>query len=254
MATDALARQLSSSWTYPIDAETEQIFQQFAAQGQSFFNASGDNDAGVGEIATPCDDPNITSVGGTTLTTSGPSGVPGYQKRSGIGTWRTGRLTTGRGTGGGISATYRIPSWQLNVSMAANKGSTSFRNIPMWRADGRQCNCRRATTARRRMSAARVARRRYGLASSLWPTSKPLAKGRPTLWVSLIRPYTRSGLAQTTTNCFHDITTGNNSWSDSPNLFYAVPGYDLCSGWGTPIGSNLVNLLAPWIRCKFLAS
>ena len=45
MATDGLANQLSASWTYPIDPETEQIFQQFAAQGQSFFNASGDSDA-----------------------------------------------------------------------------------------------------------------------------------------------------------------------------------------------------------------
>ena len=44
---------------------------------------------------------------------------------------------------------------------------------------------------------------------------------------------------------FHDITTGNNTWSNSPNLFYAVPGYDLCTGWGTPAGTNLINLLAP---------
>ena len=36
------------------------------------------------------------------------------------------------------------------------------------------------------------------------------------------------------TTCFHDITTGNNTWSGSPNLFFAVPGYDLCTGWGTP--------------------
>jgi len=28
--------------------------------------------------------------------------------------------------------------------------------------------------------------------------------------------------------------------------FFAVPGYDLCTGWGTPTGSNLINaLLAP---------
>src|SRR5438477_7486601 len=38
MATDNLARQLSASWTYPTDAATEQIFLQFAAQGQAYFN------------------------------------------------------------------------------------------------------------------------------------------------------------------------------------------------------------------------
>ncbi len=55
MATDGLANQLSASWTYGIDAVTEQIFQQFAAQGQSFFNASGDGDA---YTATSTADPN----------------------------------------------------------------------------------------------------------------------------------------------------------------------------------------------------
>jgi uncharacterized repeat protein (TIGR01451 family) len=43
--------------------------------------------------------------------------------------------------------------------------------------------------------------------------------------------------------CFHDITTGNNRWSGSPNLFNAVPGYDLCTGLGTPKGTNLINAL-----------
>ena len=43
---------------------------------------------------------------------------------------------------------------------------------------------------------------------------------------------------------FHDITTGSNTWSGSPNQFYAVPGYDLCTGWGTPAGQSLINALA----------
>ena len=33
MATDNLAKQLSASWLYSIDDGTEEIFQQFAAQG-----------------------------------------------------------------------------------------------------------------------------------------------------------------------------------------------------------------------------
>ncbi len=43
---------------------------------------------------------------------------------------------------------------------------------------------------------------------------------------------------------FHDITTGNNEDSASPSRFLAVPGYDLCTGWGTPNGSNLIAALA----------
>ena len=44
--------------------------------------------------------------------------------------------------------------------------------------------------------------------------------------------------------CFHDVTTGNNTWSSSPNLFYATNGYDLCTGLGTPNGENLITALA----------
>jgi hypothetical protein len=44
--------------------------------------------------------------------------------------------------------------------------------------------------------------------------------------------------------CFHDITTGNNTNSVSPTNFFAVPGYDLCTGWGTPTGQPLINALA----------
>jgi hypothetical protein len=45
MATDDLAAQLSSSWTYETGPAMEQVYQQMAAQGQSCFTCSGDNDA-----------------------------------------------------------------------------------------------------------------------------------------------------------------------------------------------------------------
>jgi subtilase family serine protease len=45
-------------------------------------------------------------------------------------------------------------------------------------------------------------------------------------------------------SCFHDITTGSNTWSASPELFYATNGYDLCTGLGTPTGQPLIDALA----------
>src|SRR5581483_8587844 len=30
-----------------------------------------------------------------------------------------------------------------------------------------------------------------------------------------------------------------------PTMFFAVPGYDLCTGWGSPTGTNLINALVP---------
>ena len=43
---------------------------------------------------------------------------------------------------------------------------------------------------------------------------------------------------------FHDIMTGNNENAGSPDLYQAVPGYDLATGWGTPAGQGLINDLS----------
>jgi len=242
MATDGLANQLSASWTYSVDAVTEQIFLQFQAQGQSFFNASGDSDAYVGGVVSPCDDPNLTSVGGTTLTTSGPGGA--WESET-VWNWDVeyGTNYDGEGSSGGISTTYPIPPWQTNVSMAANGGSTTYRNLPDV-----------ALTADNVLIIAFEGQYENGggtsCASPLWAgfvalaNEQAAARGRSPL--GFINPaiYALGGSGNYA-SCFHDITTGNNTWSASPNLFYAWPGYDLCTGWGTPMGSNLINVLAP---------
>ena len=243
MATDNLARQLSSSWTYGIDATSEDLFLEFATQGQSFFNASGDGDAYLpGQVATPCDDPNITCVGGTTLTTSGPGGAWVSET---VWNWDVeyGPAYDGDGGGGGISTTYSIPSWQAGVSMASNQGSTTFRNIPdvamtadniFLVADDGASGEVAGTSCAAPMWAAFIA----------LVNQQAAAGGRPPL--GFINPAIYAlGLGASYTNGFHDIATGNNTWSQSPSNFFAVPGYDLCTGWGTPHGSNLVNLLAP---------
>ena len=51
------------------------------------------------------------------------------------------------------------------------------------------------------------------------------------------------GLGTIYASAFHDITTGNNTRPGSPTRFYAVTGYDLCTGWGTPAGQNLIDAL-----------
>ena len=96
-----------------------------AAQGQSFFNATGDSDAFTGSIPFPSDSTNITEVGGTTLTTG--TGAT-YSSET---VWNWG-LQSGSyvGSSGGISTYYPIPSYQQGISMAANQGSTTMRNVP----------------------------------------------------------------------------------------------------------------------------
>jgi subtilase family serine protease len=68
MATDNVAKVLSSSWGWnPADAASDDpIFQEFAAQGQSFLSASGDDGAfNSSTYYFPGVDPYITQVGGT---------------------------------------------------------------------------------------------------------------------------------------------------------------------------------------------
>ncbi len=122
MADDNLAKQIAASWTYGIDGESDQIFLRFAAQGQSYFNASGDGDAYAGQPLSPTDDPNITVVGGSTLSTVTAGGAWSSET-----TWQDGG---GRGTGGGISTDIPIPIWQQGIDMSASQGSTTFRNLP----------------------------------------------------------------------------------------------------------------------------
>ena len=105
MATDNLAKQISSSWVFRSDSSIDQAFMQFATQGQSFFEACGDEDAYTSQTFQWDDDPNITLVGGTTLTTSGPGGAWVSET---VWNWGVefGSQDDGEGTGGGISASY----------------------------------------------------------------------------------------------------------------------------------------------------
>lgn len=245
MATDNLAKQLSSSWTFPTDATTPQIFQQLAAQGQSFFNASGDDDAYTGAIDTPADSPYITIVGGTTLATTGPGGAWVTEAA-----WNWGG---GQGTGGGISTTYSLPPWQQGISMSANQGSTSQRNIPdvamvadnvFEISDNGQTSSGIGGTS---------------CATPLWAgfaalvNQQAAAGGQPPVGF-LNRALYAIGKGANYTNCFHDITAGNNTSRLSPSKFFAVAGYDLCTGWGTPTGSNLINALVSPVYVPVIAA
>ena len=232
MASDNLAKQISCSWYSPgggPDPVADQIWQEMAAQGQGFFNASGDDDAYTGPIDFPGDTPYITQVGGTTLTTTGPGGAWLTEK-----VWNWG---SGIGSGGGVSTSYAIPSYQTNIDMTANQGSTTKRNTPdvamtadnvYVRVDGQDYDVGGTSCA-----------------APLWAgfsaliNQAALATGSPS--VGFLNPAVYAlGKSAALTNNFHDITIGNNESPTSPTKFVAVPGYDLCTGWGTPLGSNLI--------------
>jgi hypothetical protein len=69
-----------------------------------------------------------------------------------------------------------------------------------------------------------------------------VAAGLPTIGFAnpaLYHIATNSGY----TACFDDITVGNNTNTTSAIHYVAVPGYDLCTGWGSPSGGSLLIAL-----------
>jgi hypothetical protein len=243
IADDDSANQVSSSWYSgggSPQPSSEQIFQQMAAQGQSFFEACGDYDAYVGGVSFPQDSPNITLVGGTLLTTVARSGARATET-----VWNRGLdSSTGDyvGTGGGVSTTYSIPVWQQGInSFLTNGGSTSFRNVPdvamaaenvfVTFGDGQSGTVGGTSCA-----------------APLWAglmaliNQQAITNGKPV--IGFMNPAIYEIANESVYNtAFYDVTVGSNAWPASPNAFFAVPGYDLCTGLGTPKGTNLVNLL-----------
>ncbi len=241
MVVDNSCKQISCSWGGGSpDPTAEQALVQMAIQGQTFFNATGDSDAFTGAIPFPSDSTNVVEVGGTTLSTTG-SGGP-YASET---VWNWGydaNCSCYVGSSGGISTYYSIPPWQQGVNMSSNQGSNGMRNVPdvaltadnvYVRADGKDITGEGGTSCAAPLWA--------GLTALI--NQQATANGKGT--VGFLNPalYT-IGTGTIYMACFHDITSGNNEWPSSPSKFLAVAGYDLCTGWGTPNGTNLINALA----------
>jgi subtilase family serine protease len=236
MATDNVAKVLSSSWGWnPADAASDDpIFQEFAAQGQSFVTASGDDGAfNSSTYSFPGVDPYVTEVGGTQLTTTGPGGA-----------WAT--ETGWPQSGGGYVSGTPIPAWQqlAGVINASNQGSSTLRNSPDVAAEADFDN---PTVINGSFVTG------YGGTSFATPrwagflaliNQQSVANGKGT--VGFINPALYNlGVSSSYGGALHDITSGSNPpTSGGGSGFNAVPGYDLVTGWGSPAGSALINQLA----------
>ncbi|MEO6034368.1 MAG: protease pro-enzyme activation domain-containing protein [Verrucomicrobiota bacterium] len=239
MAVDNVAKQLSASWTYPTDATSSQIFKQFAAQGQSYFNASGDSGAYTTFVSSPTDNAFITSVGGTTLTTRGPASFWVSEK-----TWSWFNAGTGNGaSSGGISPNVPIPFWQQGIDMTANHGSTVRRNIPDVSMVSDNVFIIANNGTPQSVGGDSVACPLWAAFTAL-VNQQSAANYQPP--IGFINPAIYAiGKGTNYAATFHDIKVGNNTNGISPLNFPATTGYDLCTGWGTPIGKPLINALAP---------
>src|SRR5215469_8332915 len=218
----------SWGWT-PADPGTlDQYFEQMAAQGQSFFTASGDNSTwhatGRSE-AWPADDAYVISVGGTDLVTASAAGA-----------WLS--ETAWVDSGGGISPdSIPIPSWQSNIENV-NGASQTWRNGPDVSANANFTfyTCADQTTC---------LANEYGgtsFAAPMWAgyvalaNQQAAANGQGPAGFFNQTIYQQNATSQYGTD-FHDITSGTSG------SYSAATGYDLVTGWGSPTPA-LINALA----------
>ncbi len=242
IAEEDICNQISSSWEFQVNPSTDQFFRQFEAQGQSFFQASGDAGGRTGSnVYSPFDDAYITLVGGTQLTT---------EKN---GAWKSETVwNSPQGeSGGGISPNYPIPSWQRGVPMGANGGSTRWRNMPDVAIVATNVYAVYGESGKHKPAQA-GGYQGTSVAAPLWAGLMAIVNSAASEQslppVGFVNP-TVYGLGKGKfTNfryswCFHDIVAGNNENPLSPGAFKAVAGYDLCTGWGTPYGENFIKAL-----------
>lgn len=264
MATDNIAKQLSASvgWLPADPTSDEPIFMEFAAQGQNLFVASGDSGAySLADCTGNCnpafypeDDPYITAVGGTHITTNGAGGA----WESEIAWGGTNPVLacanpTGGSSGGYSTNGFSIPSYQQlpGVIDAANQGSTTLRNVPdvsaeadcdnWWCADGSCQGGIGGTSLSTPRWAGFMALVNENAANSNAPSAGFL---NPTIY--------GIGTGSTYDTEFHDITGGSNN-NGLGQQYNAVVGYDLVTGWGSPNGQSLINTLTPAATTPYFA-
>jgi hypothetical protein len=234
MATENIAKQLSCSWGWDPDDHTQNdpIFQEFAVQGQNLFVASGDYGAYFGknflDYSFPAEDVYVTAVGGTDLTTSGPGG-----------SWQS-EIGWGYSGGGPADDGFAIPSWQVGVANSYNKASSTIRNVPDVAAEANFDNyaCNQGVCQAGYGGTSFAAPRWAGFLALI--NQQAVANSKQPL--GFINPAIYSiGFGAGYNSGFHDITSVD--YYEYNHSYPAVVGYDMATGWGSPNGQSLINVL-----------
>ena len=209
-------------------------FQAAIAAGITICCASGDDGSGDGvasgaHVDFPASSPYVLAVGGTKLTASSLT-PPAIASEV---VWNEVAQGAGAG-GGGISALFTKPTWQdgVNVPTSVNPPHQVGRGVPDVAADadpysgvvvmhinGKQLEPIGGTSAATPLWASLIARLNQGLNARCGFIN-------PTLYT------------QCATGVLNDIVTGNNG------AYSAGPGWDACTGLGTPQGHNLLSALS----------
>jgi len=223
--------QSEDSWTAQARTALDQAFADAAALGVTVTVAAGDNGSadrgtdGQPHADFPASSPNALACGGTSMQLS--NGAVAAET-----VWNDG--AAGGATGGGVSDTFGLPSWQASAGVPGRSGTGQpGRGVPdvagnadpetgyQVLVDGK-AQVVGGTSAVAPLWAALICR----LAQA---TGKSFGLLQPLLYAGVSAGTAAAG--------FRDITQGNNG------AYQAGPGWDACTGLGVPDGTTLVTLL-----------
>ena len=223
--------QSEDQWTAQSRTAMDQAFADAAALGVTVTVAAGDNGSedgqsgGAQHVDFPASSPHVLACGGTTLHAS-TSGTISSET-----VWNDG--SSGGATGGGVSDTFPIPSWQSSAGVPSRSGGGTGRGVPDVAGDADPqtgYNIRVDGKAMVIGGTSAVAPLWAALACRLsQAVGKPLGLIQTTLY--------KAAAAGKATTGFHDITSGDNG------AYTAGPGWDACTGLGSPQGTSLVEVL-----------
>ena len=210
-----------TNWTTQAMTALDAACQSAAALGVTITVASGDNGSsdgvsdGKNHVDFPASSPHVLACGGTRLTGSGST-------ISSEVVWND--QPQGGATGGGYSSVFPRPSWQVNLS-----GPPNGRGVPDVAGDASPETGYKILVDGKAMV--------IGGTSAVAP-----------LWAGLIAVANQqngqpAGLAQLalyaakSKGAFRDTISGNNG------NFSAGPGWDACTGLGSPIAPNVISAI-----------
>ena len=232
--------QSEDSWTAQGRSAMDAAIADAAVLGITVCVASGDNGSGNAvsdgqvHVDFPASSPHALACGGTKLLADPSTGVISSEV-----VWNETAANEGAG-GGGVSDQFGLPSWQANAGVPARPAGLLDPAGPAGLRDG-ACPTWRATPTRRPATRSTpAARPRW----SAGPARSPRCGPR---WSAGSRRRRASGSACSSRRLyagvtpgasgpgFRDITSGNNG------AYPAGPGWDACSGLGSPDGTALLT-------------
>ncbi len=219
--------QAESGWTAQSMQQMDQAFQAALLLGVTVFAASGDNGSGdnvtdgLAHVDFPASSPHAVGCGGTTLSETGG-------KITGEAVWSS---SGGGATGGGVSDTFPLPAYQTGAGIppSANPGGRVGRGVPDVAGDADP-----ATGYQIVLSGTTQTFGGTSAVAPLWAALIARINGDLGHAVGNIHP-----LLYARPSAFHDIVSGSNG------AYSARPGWDACTGLGSPDGTLVQGALGP---------